>query len=116
MVPPPPPELQGQPLKIDYISLLAQAQKMMGLQGMRSYVDMARMAYEVNPESIVKTNFDFLLDEYAQGLSLPPQITVPDDQVALIRQQQQKMQQMAQEIEMLKQGSEAVRNIGSVSE
>jgi len=111
MIPPPPPELADQSLKIDYVSLLAQAQKMIGLQGIRSYTDMARMIAEVNPDSLVKTNFDYLLDEYASGLSLAPQITRPDDEVALVRQQQQQIQQMAQEIEMLKQGSEAAKNL-----
>jgi len=65
---------------------------------------------EVNPDSIMKTNFDFLLDEYAAGLALPPQITRPDEEVNQLRQMQQQMQQMAQELEMLKQGSEAVKN------
>ena len=115
MIPPPPFELAGQPLKIDYISLLAQAQKMIGLQGLRSYVDMARMSAEVSPESIAKTNFNFLLDEYAQGLSLPPQVTRTDEEVGLIIQQQRQMQQMAQEIEMLKQGSEAVKNLAGAN-
>ena len=113
MIPPPPPELADQALKIDYVSLLAQAQKMIGLQGIRSYTDMARTIAEVNPDSLVKTNFDYLLDEYASGLSLPPQITRPDDEVGIIREQQQQIQQMAQQIEMLKQGAEAAKNLAS---
>ena len=111
MIPPPPIELAGTPLKIDWISLLAQAQKMLGLQGLRSYTEMARSVAEVAPESIVKTNFDFILDEYASGLALPPQVTRPDEEVAEIRAQQQKQQQLAQEVELLKQGSEAVKNV-----
>ena len=113
MIPPPPPELQGQPIKVDYISLLAQAQKMMGLQGLRSYVDMATSVETLkasSPDGAMKTNADFVLDEYAQGLALAPQVTRPQEEVNQIRQMQEQMKQMAQELEMLKQGSEAAKN------
>ena len=114
MIPPPPPELDNQPIKVDYISLLAQAQKMIGLQGLRSYVDMATAVETLkasSPDGAVKTNSDFILDEYASGLALAPQVTRPDGQAGQIRQLTQRMQQMQQEMEMLKQGSEAVKNI-----
>ena len=116
MIPPPPAELAGQPLKIDWISLLAQAQKMLGLQGLRSYTEMARSVAEVNPDSIFKTNFDFLLDEYAAGLALPPQITFADDEAAELRQIAKQQQQLAQEVETLKQGSEAVKNVAQAAQ
>jgi hypothetical protein len=115
MIPPPPLELAGQPLKIDYVSLLAQAQKMLGLQGLRSYVDMARSVIEVQPNATVKTDFDFILDEYAAALSLPPQVTRPPEEVNLVRQQQQQIEQLAQEVELLKQGSEVAKNLASAS-
>jgi len=116
MIPPPPDELAEQPIQVDYISLLAQAQKMMGLQGIRSYVDMATAVETLkasSPDGAVKTNSDFLLDEYAQGLALAPQITRPDDQAGQFRQLQQQLAQQQQQIEMLKQGSEAVKNLAT---
>jgi len=115
MIPPPPPEIEGQPLRIDYVSLLAQAQKMMGLQGLRSYVDMVRMTAEVSPESLVKTNFDFIMDEYASGLALPPEVTRPDEEVAAIRQAQQQAEAEMREAELAKQESEAVKNMAGAS-
>lgn len=119
MIPPPPPELAGQPIKIDYISLLAQAQKMMGLQGLRSYVDMATAVETLkaaSPDGAVKSNSDFILDEYASGLALAPQVTRPDDQVGQIRQMQQEMNRMQQEMEIMKQSSEAARNFAQAGD
>ena len=116
MIPPPPDELADQPIKIDYISLLAQAQKMMGLQGMRSYVDMATAVETLkssSPDGAIKTNSDFLLDEYAQGLALPPQITRPEEEVNEFKRMQQQMQQMQQQLEALKQTSEAAKNFAT---
>lgn len=116
MIPPPPEEIAGQPIKIDYISLLAQAQKMMGLQGMRSYVDMATAVETLkasSPDGAIKTNSDFLLDEYAQGLALPAQITRPEDEVNEFKRMQEQMGQMQQQLEALKQTSEAAKNFAT---
>lgn len=111
MLPPAPPELQETALKLNFISLLARAQKMLGLQGMRSYTEFATAISAISPDSVVKTNFEFMLDEYASALSLSPSVTRPDDEVNYIKGLQQQLQQLAQEIELIKQGSEAVRNL-----
>ena len=119
MIPPPPAELAEQPIKIDYISLLAQAQKMIGLQGLRSYVEMATAVETLkagSPDGAVKSNSGFILDEYASGLALAPQVTRPDEQAGQIRQMQQRMAQMAQEMEVLKQSSEAAKNFAQAGE
>jgi hypothetical protein len=63
-----------------------------------------------SPDGAIKTNADFLLDEYAQGLALAPQITRPEEEVNQFKQLQQQMQQQQQQIEMLKQTSEAAKN------
>ena len=114
MIPPPPPELAEQPIKVDYISLLAQAQKMMGLQGLRSYVDFATAVETLkasSPDGAIKSNSDFMLDEYASQLALAPQVTRPKDEVDQFKQMQAQMQEMAQKIDMLKQTSEAAKNM-----
>ena len=114
MIPPPPPELANQPIKVDYVSLLAQAQKMMGLQGLRSYVDFATAVETLkaaSPDGALKSNADFMLDEYAQQLALAPQVTRPDEEVNQVRQMKSQMDQMAQQIEMLKQASEVDKNM-----
>ena len=87
---------------------------MLGLQGIRSYMDMARVAAEtqmMQSPVTVKTNFDFVLDEYAQSLSLPPQITRSAEEVAYVRQLEQQNQELLQEIQMFKEGSEVVKNL-----
>lgn len=116
MVPPPPPELQATPLRIQFISLLAQAQKMLGLQGMRSYIQMAteiETMRKASPDQAAKTNSDFVLDEYATSLSLPPQVTRTDEEAGQVRQMLMQMQQMAQQIEMLKGAAQAAQSLGN---
>ena len=94
MLPPPPPELQGQKLKANYISSLAQAQRAAlatnPIDRLTAYV--VGVA-NVNPEAIDKFDFDQALDEYNQALLGPPKLLRGDDDVATIRQQRQQMQQ-----------------------
>ena len=102
-IPPPPPELMGQRLKFDYISMLAQAQKMVGLQSMRMYKNEAMEIATVEPGTLLKTNWDAYLQELANRLALSPEITRPDDEVMMLRQIEQQQNQMMQEIAMLKE-------------
>ena len=114
-IPPPPFELMGQSLKIEYISVLAQAQKMIGLQNMRSYLDAATAVAAINPMSVEKTDWDQFMQETADRLAIAPNITLPDEIVAARREQAAQMQQMMAEMEMLKQGGEAARSFADAA-
>ena len=111
MIPAPPVELQGGSLEINYVSLLAQAQKMIGLQGMRSYLETATAVAQINPDSTIKTNWNQFLDNYADSLSLASNITRDDETVDQITSMLRQMEQMAQQIEMLKSGTEAAKTL-----
>lgn len=102
MIPPAPPELSGQKLKIDYISLLAQAQKMIGISGMEAYLEKTERIAAIDPGSIVKTNFDTFLDQYADRVALPPTITRDQEEVEQIRMEQAAKQEKLEQAEMLK--------------
>ncbi len=69
-----------------------------------------------SPDGAMKTNADFVLDEYAQALALAPQVTRPQDTVDLLRQQQQQIAEMAQKIEMLKTGAEAAKGLAETDQ
>lgn len=113
MLPPPPQELAGMDLKIEYVSILAQAQKTLGVAGIERTVSFAGNLAGIYPEVVDKVDFDQAIDEYAAMLGVPPTIIRPDDTVAQIRQsraeaaqQQQAMEQMGQAIQGAKLLSE----------
>jgi hypothetical protein len=66
-VPPPPPELaqSGEGLQIEFISILAQAQKQAGLAGINGTVVFAGQMSQMAPEILDKINFDEALDQVA---------------------------------------------------
>ena len=101
MLPPPPPELQGRPIAINYISALAQVQKASALSGMERLMNTVANPNVVQayPEIRHKVDAQQWVDEFADHIGLPPRIVRSDEQVQALAEaeaQQQQMQQMAQ--------------------
>jgi hypothetical protein len=111
LIPDPPLELEGQPLKVEYISIMAQAQKMVGIAGIERFAQFATQVGTVVPSLLDKVDFDQMVDEYANMTGTPPRIVVSDENVARMRQERAKQQQAAQEAAMMKDASSAALNL-----
>jgi len=96
--PPPPEELQGQDISIEYISMLAQAQKAVGIGSLDRIVGTVGQMAAVQPEALDKLNTDEIIDEYSNMLGIAPDLIVANDQVAMIRQQRQAAQAQAEQM------------------
>jgi len=96
ILPPPPPELQGQEISVEYISVMAQAQKMAGTASMERFVSFAGNLAGTNPDVLDKVDFDQTVDEYGDMMGVPPRMIRSDDQVAALRQQRAQREQQAQ--------------------
>lgn len=96
LLPPPPDVLQGMPLKIEYISVMAQAQKSIGVSSLSSTVGFIGQLAQVKPEALDKLDTDQAIDAFAEMSGVSPTVIVPQEQVNQIREeraQQQKQQQ-----------------------
>jgi hypothetical protein len=89
-IPPPPKELAGQDLRVEYISTMAQAQKMIGTAGVERVASFVGNQAGVHPDILDKVDFDQMVDEYAGMLGVPPRIIRTDEQVAEIRAQREQ--------------------------
>lgn len=101
ILPPAPPEMAGKPLKVNYISSLALAQRAVATGSIdRMFAFAGGLAKSGFPQVIDKLDADQAIDEYAKATGVSPRIIVPDDQVAMVRKQRaaeaQQQQQMAQ--------------------
>lgn len=118
MLPPPPDQLQGVALKIDYISILAQAQKVLMTGSIERFVQFIGALAQFNPSALDKLDIDQAADEYGADLGVPQGIIVPDDKVAQIRAgraQQQQMQQAMAAAPAVKQYADAAKSAGSAT-
>lgn len=94
----PPEALSGQPLKVEYISVLAEAQKSVAVGSIERLMSFVGSLAAVRPEVLDKIDFDQLVDEYREATGAPVKVVVADDKVIDIRKaraaMQAKMQQM----------------------
>jgi hypothetical protein len=86
MIPEAPQEIEGMELKVEYISIMAQAQKMVGLASIERFGNFVAAIGEVNPEVFDKVNTDEMVDEYHDRMGLPPRLIRTDDEAESIRQ------------------------------
>ena len=96
LIPEAPPELQGSELKIEYVSILARAQKIAGLQAISETMAFVGQASELWPEA--RHKFDALqaIDEVAQVNGSPPSVIRSDDEVDALMEAERQQQAAAQ--------------------
>lgn len=116
LIPEPPQELEGVPLKVEYISIMAQAQKMIGLSSLErftGFVGNLALSQANAPQSAVwdKIDLDQSIDEYAEMTGVPPRIVVPDEQVAQVRADRAQAEAQQRAVEQATQESVAARNL-----
>jgi hypothetical protein len=122
ILPPAPEELQGSPLKVEYISVLAQAQRAVGtgaIDRMAMYIGglaQAQAAAGMQPDVWDKFDADQSVDEYSTMIGLSPKIIVSDDKVAEVRETRQQAQQAQQLAAMAKPASDMANAAGKVAE
>lgn len=92
ILPPPPKELHGVELNAEFISTLAQAQRIVSAQGMDRLLATVGNLAGLKPEIIDKINMDQAVDDYGQMYGVNPEIIVPDEAVAQIRAQRAQQQ------------------------
>ncbi len=85
LIPPAPPELQGMELNVEFVSMLAQAQRAIGTNSIDRYVNSMGMVAQMKPEVLDKFDADNWSDEYADMLGVDPSLIIPGEQVAKIR-------------------------------
>lgn len=88
----PPPEIEGMELKIEFDSVLAQAQRAVASGGVDRLLGTVSSIAAVRPEVLDKIDFDQAIDDYAEMFGVNPAIVVPDDKVAELRAQRAQQQ------------------------
>jgi len=118
MLPPPPAELMGMPLQIQYQSSLAIVQKQAAVQGLERVANTVLALVEAFPEAGQKFDSHQFLDEFNDAVNGSSRIIRSDDQVAAIAEEQAKQQQAAQIAQMMpamKDGADALKTFSETN-
>lgn len=100
LLPPAPPEIQGMYVDIEYVSMLAEAQRAVGTSALERLVAQAGNIAAVNPEVLDKIDFDQFVSVYSGLLSIDPRVIRDDEAVAKLRQDRAASQQQQQQLAM----------------
>lgn len=111
-IPPPPQELQGVQLRVEYISIMAAAQKLLGTTAVERLASFVGNVAAVQPEILDKLDTDKVVDEYAGMLGTKPDLLRTDEAVQALRAERAKARQQAAAQE---QAAQAVQGAQTLS-
>lgn len=114
-IPPPPEELQGEALKVEYISVLHQAQKLVGIVGIERFLGLAATLAQGKPDVLDKVNADEVLDTAADILGIPPDLVNSDEEVAQMRTARAQQQQAAQQGAAIAAAAKGAKDLAGAS-
>jgi hypothetical protein len=111
---PPPQELQGVELDVEFVSVLAQAQRAVGVNSVDRYTASLGMMAQMKPEVLDKLDADRWADEYGDMLGVDPSLIIPGEEVALLRQQRAQQEQQMAQMQQMQQVASAAQSLGNV--
>ena len=114
LIPPAPEELQGMELNVEFVSMLAQAQRAIGTNSVDRYTNTMGMIAQMKPDVLDKFDSDAWADSYADMLGISPELVVPGQVVAKIRQERAQAQQAAAQAEQQQQAVDNMAKLGKV--
>ena len=114
LIPPAPEELQGMELNVEFVSMLAQAQRAIGTNSVDRYVNSMGLVAQMKPDVLDKFDSDSWADNYADMLGVDPSLIVPGPEVARVRQARAQQQQAMAQQEAQNQAAENMSKLGKV--
>lgn len=95
ILPPPPEELQDVELQIEFVSMLAQAQRAISVNAVDRFVTNLGAIATIKGDVMDRFDADAWVDHYSDVLGIDPSLIVSGEQVMMIRQQRAQQQAQA---------------------
>jgi hypothetical protein len=111
MIPEPPQEIIDKQIKVEYVSILAQAQKAVATGSIEQVLAFTGNVAQLDPSAINKVDIKEAIDQYADLVGTPPKIIRPDDQVAAIEQAQAAQMAAAQNMQNARELAETSKTL-----
>ncbi|MCK5607414.1 head-tail connector protein [Candidatus Pacearchaeota archaeon] len=110
-----PPGSDSIGLKVEFVSLLAQAQKLVTTQSIRAVTGFAMELMAGKPEVLDNVNFDAAINEYSDSVSAPPNLMNSEDNVIKIRQTRAQQQAAIAKQEQEALATDNAQKLGNTS-
>jgi len=96
ILPDPPDEIAGKPLKVEFISTMAQAQKMVGIGAIERWIGFVGSVSQIYPDARHKVDAIIAVDSVGEMLGVPQKLIRPDADVDDILKQEAQQAQAQQ--------------------
>jgi hypothetical protein len=114
LIPEPPEELNGVTLKVEYVSIMAQAQKLVGVVGQDRFMQTLLPMMEAFPEVRRKVKIFQVIDNYAAMLGIDPRALVTTEEAEAAVAADAKAQAAAQGAAVMKDAAAAGKNLAEI--
>lgn len=111
----PPEELQNKQLNVEYISVLAEAQKNSAVNGMLNVVQEIGTIAQLNPNALDKLDVDATIDLLADMNGVPPSMIVAGPEVQMIRSKRAQQQQAQMDMAQAQAGASALKDLSAAA-
>ena len=109
-----PESLSGERIQIQYISILAQAQRAQGINSIDRLMTMVANASQVKPGVLDRISDDDLVDVYAEQLGTPARLLVPVEDAKALREAREQAAQQDRAVAQAREGAAAAKDLGQV--
>jgi hypothetical protein len=113
MLPEPPEEIAGKPLKVEYISTMAQAQKMVGIGAIERWIGFVGNVAAIYPDARHKVDAVSAVDSVGEMLGVPQKLIRPDEDVKQIMSQEAAQAQAQQAMQTGMAGVQAAEMLSN---
>jgi hypothetical protein len=110
-LPPAPQELQGMDLNVEFVSMLAQAQRAIGTNAVDRFVGNLGAIARMKPDILDKFDQDQWADVYADMLGVDPSLIIADKEVAVLRDARNQAMAAKEQAAAMQQTSQSVKNM-----
>lgn len=111
ILPPPPEEIQGQIMNINFVSMLSMAQSATQAASIERVLSLAGNIVGVVPEAMDNIDIDYSLDKYSTLLNNDPKMMRSPEALAAIREQRAQAAAAAQQAAIAQQLSQGAKNL-----
>ena len=114
ILPPAPPEIQGQMINIAYVSMLKQAQDATAASGIEATLKLAGELEGLKPGSMMNIDIDYAIDKFSALQNNDPKMIRSPEVLAQMRADEAQQAQAAQQAAMAEQLSKSAKNLTTI--
>lgn len=111
--PPAPPEIQGQPMEIEFISMLSEALAANRGGSVERLFSVAGNVAAIDPSAVDNVDFDFGIDILADAWGIDPRVIRSPEELKAIRAERAKQQQAAAQQQNMLAATQGAKNLAT---